>query len=91
MEVVRHVIAEPIGNTEGDWSSGPRSSSRLPDLVEGEFEHLTKLEKGRSLDDLVARTELRMQMDALLDPQPPGGRLRRAGGQVVAKLSRADD
>lgn len=43
METEQKVIVEPAGKTEADWSSAARSSTELPEFVEGEFGRMIEL------------------------------------------------
>jgi hypothetical protein len=43
MSSKQRLTVEPAGNSEADWSSGVRSSTGLPDFVEGEFTHMIEL------------------------------------------------
>jgi hypothetical protein len=41
----RGVVAEPVGNTEADWSSGVRSTVKLPPYEKAEFDHFCDVAK----------------------------------------------
>lgn len=43
MDIEQKVIVEPAGKSEADWSAAPRSSTGLPEFVEGEFKRMIEL------------------------------------------------
>lgn len=56
MDVDRRVFLERAAGSEAGWSSGAQTAVNLPDLKEGEFEHVAK-----SADD----ESLKADMDAV--------------------------
>ena len=58
MSSKQKLTVEPAGDSEADWSSGVRSSTGLPDFVEGEFSHMIELgQEPEKLDDDPAADE----------------------------------
>ncbi len=43
MEIEQKVIVQPAGRSEADWSAAPRSSTGLPEFVDGEFKRMIEL------------------------------------------------
>jgi hypothetical protein len=71
MEVDGKVIAEPVGKTEGDWSSGVRSTAGLPPFAEKEFKRLVDVQSDPSSEADPGATQdekadLKAHMGALL-------------------------
>ncbi len=69
--IERGVVAEPVANTEADWSSGVRSTVRLPPYEEGEFAHFCEVAEedprhsGLDQDEHEIRRRIKSYMDAL--------------------------
>lgn len=70
----RGVVAEPVANTEADWSSGVRSTVKLPPYEQGEFEHFCRIadedpvQSGLNEDERNVRRLIKADMDALSKP-----------------------
>lgn len=82
MEVERHVKAQPGGETEASWSSGPRTTIRIPDFTDEELRSLASQRRvgaelpGMELDQAFSSAglaEISESIDRLIGklPNPP--------------------
>jgi hypothetical protein len=69
--IERGVVAEPVANTEADWSSGVRSTVKLPPYEKCEFDHFCAVaeedpaQSGLDKEEREMRRLIRANMDAL--------------------------
>lgn len=81
VDVEKKVIVEPAGKSEGDWSAAPRSSTELPEFVEGEYDHLI---------DVAEAPVVAEEDGAEAEAQAAGGRAGEAPGDAAPDGSGPD-
>jgi hypothetical protein len=70
-EVEKKVVVEPVGKSEGDWSAAPRSSTGLPEFVEGEYTHM--IETGEEDEPALEEADAAADAKAEANPEPASG------------------